>query len=187
MSTFKTEINLNSITSSATQSVALSPETIRFFNNPYYSFLQVYCLSANGRKWFGKLEDLGNQLKVPNTIKINPEINEYLKLSNSDSVSISLAYATAVDLLIYETREQLPNNCNKYPRLIVGAELAPGLKYRKELNLIVIQQVIINQNTAELGYLTEDTQTLTIDEYGSEFGNEVTPVVEVGFTETTNY
>lgn len=183
MNKFQKSITLNTLASPQVSGPALSPETLRYFNDPYFSFLKIYCLEQNGIRWYGNLGNLGNSSKVPNTILTPPVIAEHLRLGNQDVVKLRLSDVNEADTVLYRVQETLEVGDSRYPNLIIGAEVKPGMRYRLELSLIEIVDVIANDNSTEIGFRGEKTKVTESAAYDADNSSQTEYPAEVGFGE----
>lgn len=148
-------LRLNAITGPTIDSPAMSPDTLRELEDPYFGFLQTYTLSGNGVEWHGRLRNIGMQYLVPLSILLPPNITEMLKLRNRDMLSLSPCLLSEARELQYVRKEVDDTTLSRLPKLCKGMELG------KELTVVLKGHAIELQAWAPEGsYYGESTQLI---------------------------
>ena len=123
MKTRKTELRLNTITGPKVTAPAVSPETLRELNHPYYNFLHTYCIESRSNRWHGQLKNIGFQLPINDTVVLPPVIAEMLKLYNDDVAKIYPSDLSEANILLYEKLSADEADPDKLPNLQHGVEI----------------------------------------------------------------
>ena len=121
--TRKPELRLNTITGPKVSAPAVSPETLRELNHPYYNFLHTYCIESHSNRWHGMLKNIGFQLPINDIVILPPVVAEMLKLYNDDVAKIYPSDLSEASILQYETLGANEADPDKLPKLQQGVEL----------------------------------------------------------------
>lgn len=123
MGSRKAELMLNTITGPKVTAPAISPETLRDLNHPYYNFLHVYCLESQTNRWHGRLKNIGLQLAVHDTVVLPPNVAEMLGLYNDDVVRVYPSDLSEATIVFYEPLSIDEVAIEMLPNLQLGTEL----------------------------------------------------------------
>jgi len=119
----KPELWLNTITGLKVTAPAISPETLRELNHPYYNFLHTYCLESRTSRWHGRLKNIGMQLPIHDTVVLPPAIIEMLELYNDDIAKIYPSDLSEATMLCYKKLNTDKVDPEKLPKFQNGIEL----------------------------------------------------------------
>lgn len=132
---------LNTVTGPDVGTPSVSPDTLKRFNHPYYSFLQTYCVKKGNNRWYGRIANFGLQYPAPLIMVIPIEITELLGLDNRDNVEIELAQISAADTVRYEILGATNRVDSNIRPLIHGVGLKTGQEFEYEGNHIRIATI----------------------------------------------
>jgi hypothetical protein len=122
MKTNHPSITLNAITGPRVTAPAVAPEILKGLFHPYFNFLHTYCIEKSGKRWHGRIKNVGLQIPIHDTIVLPPDVMEMLGLYNDDIVKLSPSNYSEATHVHYEKLNADSADPAGMPPLTAGTE-----------------------------------------------------------------
>jgi|GEM_PF-4100098 len=126
----KKGLRLNAVTGPNVKVPAVSPDTLRELNHPYFGFLQTYNLQGKSANWHGQLKNIGMQYSIPFSILMPPRVTEMLQLNNDDTIILKPSLLSEARTIYYRKLTLDQNLLTRLPELQMGMEVGTSTQYK---------------------------------------------------------
>jgi len=152
----KQAIVLHTVTAPLLSAPAVSPETLRNFNDPRFGFFQNYHIRSRSGSWYGTLDNIGLQYPISSTLLLPAELTERLGLDNEDAVELM---PSPIGELVHVYYRAIPDpslNLNTLEEIANGSKLQCNSWYLYEGNPVEIVDCL-----PLYGFISEQTHLET--------------------------
>jgi len=164
MNTNHPSITLNAITGPRVTAPAVAPEILKELFHPYFNFLHIYCIEKSGKRWHGRIKNIGLQLPIHDTIVLPPDVMEMLGLYNDDIVKLSPSDYSEATHVHYEKLFSDAADLTVMPPLTAGTEFNSS---QKRFSLSG-KPIHIHRWAPEKSYFGENTVMIDVNSASSD-------------------